>query len=161
MPYTDTKTDLILNELTEEQLHSQESLPPNQYWLTNEPSDNMPVPVGFYIICDSPTSPAERYGGEWEQIKDKFLLAAGDTYVAGDEGGSADAVIVAHTHLIKMSNDGVGSNGYMQMTKGSAEYTTDAPVGSTIDLNGNTTTETGAGKNMPPYLVVYVWKRIA
>lgn len=28
-------------------------------------------------------------GGTWERIKDKFLLAAGDTYTAGNTGGSA------------------------------------------------------------------------
>lgn len=41
MPYTDIKTDLILNEISEEDLHSQESLPPNQYWMTDEFLDNI------------------------------------------------------------------------------------------------------------------------
>ena len=43
MPYTDIKTDLILNEISEEQLHSQENLPPNQLWLTNEDGDKSPI----------------------------------------------------------------------------------------------------------------------
>lgn len=48
MPYTDIKTDLILNEISEEQLHSQQSLPPNQYWLTEDDGlDNSDVISGI------------------------------------------------------------------------------------------------------------------
>ena len=117
--------------------------------------------IGSIYMSVNNTSPASLFGGSWEQLKDRFLLGAGDTYVAGSEGGSADAVIVAHKHTVYMSNDGAGSNGYMQMTKGGQEYNIAAPIGSTVDLNGNVTTETGVGKNMPPYLVVYMWKRIS
>ena len=41
------------------------------------------------------TSPATLFGGTWVQLKDKFLLGAGDTYTAGSTGGSAT---MAHTH---------------------------------------------------------------
>lgn len=36
MAYEDLDTQVIFNELSEEQLHSQQSLPPNQYWLTED-----------------------------------------------------------------------------------------------------------------------------
>lgn len=36
MAYEDLSGNVVFNELTEEQLHSQESLEPNQYWLTPE-----------------------------------------------------------------------------------------------------------------------------
>jgi hypothetical protein len=52
MPYTDIKTDLILNEISEEQLHSQESLPPNQYWLTPDDTEKLKefnLPLGMIL----------------------------------------------------------------------------------------------------------------
>ena len=44
------------------------------------------------------TSPATLFGGTWQQIEDTFLLGAGSTYSAGSSGGSADAIVVSHTH---------------------------------------------------------------
>lgn len=41
------------------------------------------------------TSPATLFGGTWVQLKDRFLLSAGDTYTAGNTGGSATN---SHTH---------------------------------------------------------------
>lgn len=129
-----------------------------------QPIDAYPI-GSIYLTVETTTtgiiSPASFLGGTWEQIKDRFLLGAGDTYAAGSEGGSADAVIVAHKHSFKMSNDGVGSNGYIQMTKGSAEYVQSSPIANTVDLNDQDITEDGVGKNMPPYLTVYMWKRVA
>lgn len=61
-------------------------------------------PVGsIYISTTSSTSPTSIFGGTWQQVKDKFLLCAGDTYTAGATGGSADAVIPSHTHTITAS----------------------------------------------------------
>lgn len=46
---------------------------------------------------------AERFGGTWEQIKDRFMLCAGGTYTLGSTGGEANhtltaSEIPAHTH---------------------------------------------------------------
>lgn len=43
------------------------------------------------------------FGGTWEQIKDTFILAAGDTYKAGTTGGEATHILTtdempAHNH---------------------------------------------------------------
>ena len=46
-------------------------------------------PVGCIYQSAKATSPAELFGGTWEQIKDRFILAAGDTYAAGSTGGEA------------------------------------------------------------------------
>jgi len=60
-------------------------------------------PVGsFYWSCVG-TDPGQLFGGTWEQVKDKFILAAGDTYGAGTSGGEAvvslkTAELPAHTH---------------------------------------------------------------
>lgn len=48
---------------------------------------NYLYPVGSIYMTVSTTSPAVLFGGTWEQIKDKFLLACGDTYNNGETGG--------------------------------------------------------------------------
>ena len=51
----------------------------------------MIYPVGSIYMSVNATSPASLFGGTWEQLKDRFLLAAGDTYAAGSTGGEAIA----------------------------------------------------------------------
>ena len=46
-------------------------------------------PVGSIYMCTNAASPAILFGGEWERLKDRFLLGAGDTYEAGATGGAA------------------------------------------------------------------------
>lgn len=45
--------------------------------------------IKFWVSPD-PTSPAELFGGTWERIKDRFVLAAGDSYETGTTGGEAE-----------------------------------------------------------------------
>lgn len=54
---------------------------------------NIFYPVGSIYTSTKSTSPATLFGGTWVQIKDTFLLTAGDNYSAGSKGGSA-----THTH---------------------------------------------------------------
>lgn len=61
-------------------------------------------PVGSLYWTSKNENPAITFGGgTWKQIKDKFILAAGDTYTAEATGGSATMTlditqIPAHTH---------------------------------------------------------------
>lgn len=60
-------------------------------------------PVGSLYWSSSPTDPATLFGGTWTRIKDRFVLAAGDTYANGTMGGSAtvkltESNLPAHTH---------------------------------------------------------------
>lgn len=53
-------------------------------------------PVGSIYMSTNATNPKDLFGiGEWEQIKDTFLMSAGTTYGAGTTGGTA-----SHTHSI-------------------------------------------------------------
>ncbi len=59
------------------------------YWTGKAPDDN--------------GDPNVLFGGTWVQIKDKFVLAAGDTYNNGDTGGSASVTLTiaqmpSHNH---------------------------------------------------------------
>lgn len=60
-------------------------------------------PVGSLYWSSSPTDPATLFGGTWTRIKDRFVLAAGDTYANGATGGSATVKLTvsnlpAHSH---------------------------------------------------------------
>ena len=121
-------------------------------------------PVGAVYISASSTSPASLFGGTWEQIKDVFLLSAGDTYAAGATGGEAMHTLTvsempAHSHAIYSGYGDIVSNvsdAYRYQTWGSSDR-----GWKTGNLGTNSI---GGGKshnNMPPYLAVYVWKRTA
>ena len=56
-------------------------------------------PVGSVYESSAATDPATLFGvGTWTAITDVMRMAAGSTYTAGATGGSADAIVVAHTH---------------------------------------------------------------
>ena len=123
-------------------------------------------PVGSIYLSINDINPANLFGfGTWEQIKDRFLLAAGDTYQAGSIGGEAEHTLTelempAHDHefdrhqlwrneQIPPSTSTMG-DGYGVSNK-------------TLPIYTDTTIAAGAGEshnNMPPYLSVYMWKRI-
>lgn len=117
-------------------------------------------PVGsIYMSVDS-TSPATRFGGTWTQLKDRFLLSAGDTYNAGATGGETNHTLTtnempSHNHDTIIHNHQVDGGKY-NVSRVQWESGNDATF-STIS-----TERTGGGQshnNMPPYLVVYMWKR--
>lgn len=136
-------------------------------------------PVGAIYLSVNSTSPASLFGGTWEQLKDRFLLGAGDVYSNGAAGGSADAMVVSHGHTFSgVNRTGSAGNfiGVRGPSTGVLSWTeinySNTRVGSnlgclTVHFNMtpegtiSSSGESGAGKNMPPYLAVYMWKRIA
>lgn len=67
-------------------------------------------PIGAYYISSSPTSPATLFGGTWVQIKDRMILAVGNTYnSAGLTGGSATTKLVVNN--IPSHNHSCGTTG--------------------------------------------------
>ena len=146
-------------------------------------------PVGSIYMSVNNVNPSNLFGGTWEQIKDKFLLANGDSYSLGSTGGEATHTLTkdeipAHTHT---------QNAHSHTPATNRNFLT-APVGSTwaelqganisgsgyhyiatsktsnydvaVQASGSTTAtnqNTGGGKshnNMPPYLAVNIWKRV-
>lgn len=118
-------------------------------------------PVGSVYQSTDPTSPADLFGGTWEQIKDVFLLAAGDSHAAGSTGGEethtlTKAEIPDHAHTLKYTGQSVteGVNAIRLYQAASNQY--NAYSGSqSSDCGGQ------AHNNMPPYLAVYTWRRTA
>ena len=118
-------------------------------------------PVGALFMSSKSTSPATLFGGTWEQIKDTFLLAAGDTYAAGATGGEATHTLTVdemppHNHNFnsELSGKEGGTIAGIKVSYGTAYNHTETQG----------IFNTGCGQphnNMPPYLAVYVWKRTA
>lgn len=127
-------------------------------------------PVGsIYLSTSNSVSPATLFGGTWVQIKDKFLLTAGDSYTAGATGGEAEHTLTVdempkHRHPLNASS--TSSSTYLA---GSKSAYSGPGLLSTSDDDGDQTfkyvvQKTGGGaahNNMPPYLVVYAWYRSA
>lgn len=145
-------------------------------------------PVGCFYWSSISTNPAVLFGGTWEQVKDKFVLAAGDIYKSGDTAGEASHILTedeipshnhlvkgttsnagAHTHSVYGSNSGTNNRQEGMDTEGNAKmnneiaYTTSS-AGDHSHSFSVTSENTGGGKthnNMPPYVVAYCWKRTA
>lgn len=144
----------------------------NQNWLTI-------YPIGSIYMCVNDINPSEVFGGTWVQIKDRFLLAAGDTYNNGATGGSATHTLTPeemgnHVHNYAttdggsyidptaMSNAGLLSQtdqGYIIPSTSTHNIQTSLPLSNEAPYNP-VSTFTPLDK-MPPYLAVKVWKRTA
>lgn len=117
---------------------------------------NLIYPIGSIYMSVNNTNPSTLFGGTWVQLQNRFLLGAGSSYTAGDTGGSATHKLTidempSHSHGLK--NDKTGGSG-------SAKWV----INSSASSGTGVITNTGgnqAHNNMPPYLVVYMWKRTA
>lgn len=131
---------------------------------------NKLYPVGCIYQSTSSTSPASFLGGTWERIKDKFILAAGDTYAAGKTGGEAGHALTvdempAHRHEgIDIDNlycfgweNGSHTGVNFKKFYGGTYWGDDVQNRLASGYAGGST----AHNNMPPYLTAYIWKRIA
>ena len=128
-------------------------------------------PLGSIYMSVNNVNPSILFGGNWEQIKDRFLLAKGDTYATnGATGGEASHTLninemPSHNHTQaqhrhkqanKYSNGSGSASAYVYSSNRTA-------VDHYTDYQTPTINNTGGGQahnNMPPYLVVNVWKRI-
>lgn len=121
----------------------------------NWPMFDVIWPVGSIYISANSTSPAELFGGEWSQIKDRFLLAAGSTYTLGKTGGEA-------THTLTVDEMPTHDHGGVRRVNNSKSGSSSTGASSGSGDASNETNDKGGGKphnNMPPYLVVNVWMR--
>lgn len=138
-------------------------------------------PVGAIYMSVSSTNPTNLFGGTWEQIMDRFLLASGNSYGAGTIGGEAVHTLTideipVHNHITTSGGEhyhtGRYRNGYtlggnnflLRRVSDEDNYTADAQVTYISGGHGHSISNTGgsgAHNNMPPYLAVYVWKRVS
>ena len=142
---------------------------------------NLIYPVGSIYMSTVNVDPGTIFGGTWERLKDKFLLGAGDTYTAGDTGGESTHTLTGNelpktngSFRIRRMSWGTAEASNASMVSGQSGIVTSVqPVGSGVDsvayYNGVTrgmdevTLSFGsdsAHNNMPPYIVVYMWRRL-
>ena len=133
---------------------------------------NVIYPIGSIYMSINNINPANLFGGEWEQIKDTFLLSAGDTYAAGATGGEVEHTLTVdemprhdHAAQIYVNNSGsytVPAN-YSMMNTNTYTWSASATSGKNAGLfgKGNSTGGNQPHNNMPPYLTVYMWQRTA
>lgn len=125
---------------------------------------NAVYPVGSIYMTVNPVSPASLFGGTWEPIYDRFLLAAGGNYPAGATGGEATHVLTIeempwHDHAIMAGWGETLDNtvdSYRFQKWGSSGYGAKTGL-----LGAQGSGGSQAHNNMPPYLAVYMWKRTA
>ena len=143
---------------------------------------NIIYPVGSVYMSTNSTNPSILFGGTWEQIKDRFLLACGSTYSNGSTGGSTTHThstgnhtlkieeMPSHTHTEKLPESfrisaNAGSGGYVSDSTNPSypypggTYNSSVTTGSTGGGQPHNHGNTGSSNNIPPYLAVYVWKR--
>ena len=115
------------------------------------------IPSGW-VLCNGQNGTPD--------LRDKFVLGAGNNYTVGDTGGEKEHALTIdempnHTHSVTASFTasrlGYGSNDYVKY----ANNSTDGSWGN-VSLNNISIDSTGGGKahnNMPPYYALcYVMK---
>lgn len=152
---------------------------------------NTVYPVGSYYMSSDSANPSTKFGGTWEQIKDRMIMAAGSSYSVGATGGSATHThtsaahthttaghtltvneIPAHTHALSYRTPGGGGGSTWYCDPGTADGFNTNPntaIGNTGggashshgDTGSTTPGATGSSSSLPPYIVAYIWRRIA
>ena len=122
------------------------------------------IPAGWVLCNGSSGTP---------DLRDRFVVGAGSSYAVGATGGTADAIVVSHSHSASSSVNDPGHN----HTIGFQNYTIDSNAGSAGLVrqgSSNTSTQTtgisvstsisstgssGTNANLPPYYALcYIMK---
>ena len=118
------------------------------------------IPSG-YVLCDGTNSTPD--------LRDRFVVSAGNLYSVGQTGGSADAIVVSHTHTATVTDPGHFHNGYWA-AGGGGTLTGGSGIGlpstyntSTVDTNITVANAlagvSGTGANNPLfYALAYIMK---
>lgn len=123
---------------------------------------NLIYPIGsIYETSNADFNPNTSFGGTWEKIEGKFLLASSEDYTIGDTGGSATHTLTirempSHQHQLTLDGYGTDSASGVKWNSGSnmGKY----------KYGGDMIEPVGGGQAfsiMPPYEVINVWKRTA
>ena len=123
------------------------------------------VPSG-YVICDGTNGTPD--------LRNSFVLGAGNSYTVGQTGGSTDAIVVSHTHTATSTVTDPGHNHTITASISNSSTPTgnigagNTPQATTVATNTtgitvattNASTGTsGSGANMPPfYALAYIMK---
>ena len=118
------------------------------------------IPTGW-LLCDGTLSTPN--------LQDRFVVGAGSTYAVNATGGSADAVVVSHTHVASDTGHthtvAAGSGGNNAQSGGGATAWGGGSVTSSTNTALNITNAvpvgsvSGTNQNLPPYYALcYIMK---
>ena len=118
------------------------------------------IPTGWLLCNGSSSTP---------DLRDRFVVGAGSTYAVNATGGSANAVVVSHTHTATVTDPGhnhtvtitpisdSGSGSPSRMTDSGSTTTSTASTG--ISVTNATAGVSGTNANLPPYYALcYIMK---
>ena len=134
----------------------------NYYSFKNNIFDEI-FPIGSYYISFKDTNPSILFGGKWEQIKDRFIIGASNSYKVNSLGGEASHVLTEnempkHRHsTIDFDYRGMYLFGGTNTDTGPAEgkgYRSHA-----LDTHTSWTGGNSAHNNIPPYIAAFIWRR--
>jgi len=92
-------------------------------------------PVGSLYWSSDPTDPSTLFGGTWVRIKDRFVLAVGDTYANGETGGSA---------TVKLTESQLPTHKHSFTPAGTVSVTTNPTfTGSAVNTGGMSANSSG------------------
>ena len=126
-------------------------------------------PIGSIYISLSDEDPKTLFGGEWEKIEGRFLLGSSENYILNSTGGEVEhtltaAEMPAHSHNIKANFNftignigGSGFSGIPNNNSGWGNYDN----AHWTQISASSSGENNPHNNMPPYLVVNVWRRVS
>lgn len=133
-------------------------------------------PVGsIYINSSVSTNPATLLGfGTWTAFGAGRVPVGYDSNntlfdAAEETGGSADAIVVSHTHTATDSGHthssqqmgSTGADGADSFTAGGFVNVADTTGTGTANITVGSTGSSGINANYQPYITVYMWKRTA
>ena len=141
-------------------------------------------PVGSIYTATVATNPASLFGfGTWTAFgAGRVLIGNGGGFSAGATGGSADAVLVSHSHTASSSSSvsdpghahtysqstffgapGPIENGGEWRVTNASTATGSATTGISVSTSTSISTEgaSATNANLQPYVVVYMWQRTA
>ena len=114
------------------------------------------IPSGWYLCNGANGTP---------DLRNRFVVGAGSTYAVGATGGSADAIVVSHTHSVTDPGHShtIGfQNHTIDQNAGSAGLVRQGTSNTSTQTTGISISSTGASgtnANLPPYYALcYIQK---
>ena len=113
------------------------------------------IPSGW-VICDGTNSTPD--------LRNRFIVGAGSTYAVAATGGTADAIVVSHTHTITdpghfHSVDAGGQASNQLVSGGTVNLATSNTGTATTGITINSAGSSGTNANLPPYYALaYIMK---